>query len=387
MRRTLALLVGLAVPGLFVAVHGCGGSTSKKSVDSAGAGGMVAGDAGPWGSGGSAGTGLGGTGGTGVASTIRTPEEFCRQYGQVVADVSVNCMGASRSDADLLFSLPLICQRFTAAVQAGRIVFDPSHADRCIAYLRTEACDGTYSGTAADAAECGTVAAPQVPMGGECRNLYLLSFQECASTADAPVKCQSGNDHCAGTCVAASLPKPKAAVDQPCDRSGGTSCNDSLFCDTSGTDATASGICRPQKTSGPCLSSDACVPPYHCVGATGTMTCQKIKLIGEACTPGLRECTTLFGYCGDDGKCTDHSAILGEPCGTLPSGERVGCTATSGTQAEGAYCDAAIGSTTLGTCRAKLPAGSACDPSAGFVCDGNGGLCDPSAKTCSVCPL
>lgn len=340
-----------AVIALGLAVGACSGSSTASNVTGS--------DAGPDGAASDAGLDSAAS-----DADVSTPPGFCEQYFALVQAKLSTCSVFTLTGIHALYDSPLICQRFNAAVADGRLAYDATHASACLQALESAPCDLSIGNG------CDGVVTPKVPIGGTCKNLYLFSFQECDGG-----HCSLAADGCTGTCVAATT---EAALNEPCSGPDATPCGDGLYCE--GSTITTAGVCRAEKTSGACTSSTQCALPTHCTGPDGAMTCSPFKTTGEACTPGYRECT-LFGYCADDGRCTETLAQSGETCGTLASGESVGCDV-------GLYCDAPIGSAQTGACQPEKVAGEACGGDAALVeCSGNGAHCDAATSTCAVCPL
>jgi len=169
---------------------------------------------------------------------------------------------------------------------------------------------------------------------------------------------------------------PDVADCQPCLGPSAGDCSQGLYCDG---DNTTAGTCRKGRTSGACTTiGSECALGYGCMGTTGAETCTKLKMPGDACTPGRHECYFLLGYCGSENKCITTRALENQPCNIYfdSQNELVQCDS-------GLTC---IGSSasTMGACQKKKPAGAPCTPYS-VVCAGTGAYCDPKTSLCVSC--
>jgi hypothetical protein len=324
---------------------------------------------------------------------------FCLAYVGFFSAYAARCDGLPRALVEQELSDPVICARFVASIQAGRLGFDGAAAATCASSL---AAVSTCAGSSMDTlAGCDQVFTPRVALGGTCASFYVvIGTNECMGdayckeganyactgvcTAKVPlggacdilsdVRCTSGAtcDSGSKTCV---TPPPPASAGGACGGAGQGSCPTGFYCGTSSADGGAAGVCLAQQTSGPCTTSTQCASTFACAGPTGGKSCAPFKTVGASCTPGWRECDPL-GFCGSDGKCTDTWVAAGQPCGAI-GGENISC-------AFGAYCEAALLSS--GTCQAKKQPGDACTGVAADECDGNNAHCDATSGTCVACP-
>jgi hypothetical protein len=320
---------------------------------------------------------------------------LCLAYSDFLASYLVRCQGLAPAPTQQAYADPILCQRFVASIAAGRMGFDPSAAATCAASLAgVTSCGGSLT-----LAGCDRATPPLVPLGGTCKSFYNDFFPTTECIGDS--YCQEGASHaCTGVCTARAaigascsfVSGPMCTIDaicdvntsrcaaplaanQPCVGPGQASCQNGFYCDTSRADGGTSGLCQPQRQSGVCTVGDSsCAGPSHCVGPSGAQTCAPPKQVGDACTPGARECDGL-GFCGSDGKCTDTLMAVGQACGSV-SGEIVNCQTS-------AYCVATTGG--MGVCQLKKQPGAACTGALG-ECDGNNGHCDTPTLTCVVCP-
>jgi hypothetical protein len=335
-----------------------------------------------------------------------TARGFCRGYLEVVAELFSLCDGVSLEDARGLIAGEPPCDRFVADIAAGRVSFDGTHGASCLAALRTVTCAASSSMSASigQATDCQGLTTPLVPAGGACTSFYLIGIAEqcqngaycregtpyaCtgACTARAPLgaSCDNGTAdiRCVqtATCDSASkkcvMSPPSRAEGEPCGDAGQGSCQRPLFCDTTAADGGASpGVCRAQKASGPCATNSQCVDTERCVGIASTAkVCALPKKVGDACTPGARECG-LFDHCSPAGTCTHARAAIGEACGFIVADEATPCVV-------GAYCDGPLFGS--GTCRASKHAGDACTADPLTQCDGNNAHCDATTHLCVAC--
>jgi len=144
------------------------------------------------------------------------------------------------------------------------------------------------------------------------------------------------------------------------------------------------GTCRPDATDGPCSATEPCAEPYRCVeDDSGAGTCVRTKLVGEACTFGLRECR---GYCAPEGSCR-VTAREGEACGTLAS--TTGDRSETVTCGAGLFCDRGSAADSEGSCRAQVPIGATCPETrvSGDPCQQGDTLtyCDAETGACAIC--
>ena len=348
------LLGARRVPLVLALVAGCSGcsSGSGTATDAATGSGGHSGDGGP--------------GGPLVDADPSTAMGFCLAYVAFVADYAARCDGLPRALVEQAFADPVICARFVASIQAGRLGFDAAEAATCASSLAaTNACAGTsMSGLAG----CDQVLSPLVPLGGTCASFYLfIATNECMGDAT----CKEGANYaCTGVCTArvplggtcdplsdvrcttgatcdasskmCVTQPPPATANGPCGGAGQGACPSGFYCDTSAADGGATGLCHARRTSGPCTTGTECAEAAACAGASGARSCAPFKAVGASCTPGWHECDPL-GFCGADGKCTDTLVAVGQPCGAV-GGETLSC-------AIGGYCEAAP--LASGTCQVR----------------------------------
>jgi hypothetical protein len=335
-----------------------------------------------------------------------TAQGFCRGFLDLVAQTFTRCDGVPMDYARTIFSSDSPCQRFLGNIAAHRIRFDGTHGASCLRAIgATVAACGGASVSMQEVTECGGVLTPLVPLGGTCTSFYVVGLgEQCLGDG---VYCKEGPGYaCTGVCTA-RLPigspcdqsssaddrciksascdsKTKTCVPTPaapgegdtCGAPNEPSCAKGFYCDRTVPDAgVGMGVCRARKTSGGCSLDSDCATGLRCIG-TPTM-CTTPRAVGQACTPGARECD-LWSHCSADGKCTSAGAAIGQPCGTV-GGELVPC-------AQGGYCDVAALAGTAGTCQALKHDGDACTGATlVFECGGDNGNCNATTHTCASC--
>lgn len=184
-----------------------------------------------------------------------------------------------------------------AAIEAGRIRYDPGSAVACVAALAALPCDETSREVRSPIEACERMLQGAQKVGDLC------SFdQECGSgSCDAPL-CPVGTC-CSGTCVATRT----AAAGDPCTTD--EQCAGEAFCSREGT-------CTPLAARGqPCRIDAHCEPGLACTGATDLQdgACRALGLLGESC-PYLR-CAELGAVCDAAQRCVPVG-LPGAPCAT-----------------------------------------------------------------------
>jgi hypothetical protein len=219
---------------------------------------------------------------------------------------------------------------------------------------------------------------PLVPVGGLCTGSASFALDECVGAAE----CEANPNGCGGKCVdhlaegaACTITwsppycasgttcfngrcgKRSAGLNQPC----GVGCAEELYCDSS-------GLCRPKRSSGPCVDANDCLLPSNCLGPPGATRCIRPGQPGETCNPAARECA-IPGACSAAGVCSAARAAIGERCGLVngQGGDYLNCV-------EGATC-----SDVSNVCVAN-------DPNRCGICPILS-LCDSSTMTCKPCPI
>lgn len=251
------------------------------------------------------------------------------------------------------------CSSGRAAVEAGRLSYDPVKAKACAA-LTVGACGNTEAlsygtrpqnlqGTA-----CVGVVSGTLELGDECHPDSTNYADECAQGFCAPTACPS-------TCTA------YAGAEEDCD--GLTSICDptTLFCN-------AQNSCQPFVAPGqPCPGRNECTPGDVCHGIDDqTYLCTTPVAVGE-------DCDATGDVCADravcfDGKCTAKVA-LDEPCqhsSNCPAGAYCNGTCLAYVELEG---DCSFGNCAPGlvcsdaVCLAEGQIGDDCPCEVGLWCD------------------
>jgi len=330
-------------------------------------------------------------GGTAVpVGNSSTATDFCRSIAPAVAGMAVRCYGGTLSTWEGIYANVVDCSHVAASIASDRTAYDAAKGAACLAEIANVDCSNTN-----EISPCTTALVGRVPTGEACPTTLSL-FSECAPGAF----CKTAVNVCGGTCqayapagascVSSTTSTVRCDPDtscqstmricvadsgegQPCEGPNAGGCVSGLFCD--GATSAVAGTCRKRKTSGTCLLGGDCATGYACVGTGTNKACTKMKLTGEACTPGNRECFTLF-HCASNGRCEDQAAS-GQPCGSDENKEYVAC-------ASGLYCANAT-TTTMGSCSSPKSAGSPCSGSNYSECAGIGSYCDSQTKRCVAC--
>jgi hypothetical protein len=320
-----------------------------------------------------------------------TPTDFCNSFMQAAEDWGTRCLGGTPAFWTNVYSQVLDCNRLAQTISSGDLSYDANSGAQCLSQIAGYNCDQTGEVPACTAALVGHVSS-----GGACSAQWLTVFSVCApgnychfvsntcggtcrpyaqpgsscaySSTDGSVDCARGSNCQLNTQVCVT----DVAEGQPCEGPTAGGCADGLFCD--GGDTSTAGTCRKRNTSGACKDSSECASNYVCTGDANANTCRKMKVPGDSCTPGLRECLSLFSWCNSDGKCTEGRARENETCGQV-NDEYVQCD----TDLHCAY----TGNAQSGTCQKGLPAGSPC--SYGSECAGSYAYCDSTTKLCVSC--
>jgi hypothetical protein len=357
--------------------------------------------------GGSGGSSTGGSGGssTGGSGGISTHAAFLEQRTRLACERIMECPipSGDRLAARLVYGTVAGCEAGVAsalarsapdrdlqeALDAGRIVFDPSAGAACLAQMEdssrastTESCNAVYTGT--------------VQEGGAC-----YRHEDCAGNA----YCESDTWSCPGTCAPRVPLGEPCGSDAACDPSGGE-----VFCDWSLTPAVCAALvvrenaglgeacgqqsdgelvlcacsqwCSPAMVcenpiplGQPCSSGgDVCESGALCRGPDGERVCQSIEIVSEpdaACDeqeeyPALI-CDRSAGLDCVDGRCAWlGNGELGSGCEPGESGEQM-CQPRL-------FCDDASGEP---TCQPLKAPGAPCANSreCSTACDMVEGVC------------
>jgi len=243
-----------------------------------------------------------------------------------------------------------------AAVEAGKIRFDPLAAAQCHRELAARSCDETAADNRALPASCDRVLVGTITAGATC-----LDDRTCATGDCEAPRCER-DACCPGGCAAFAAP---AAIGEACTARVG--CVDGAACATDGT-------CRALAAmGGECRADVECAIGLACIGATELQAgaCRALPKIGEACpyqrcaeigarcASGTCVAIGLTGdACADDSACSEFYTCdpATSRCAPLP-GDGAPCT---GRCAGEAWCDL---TGTTGTCRAPQPNAAPCSAS------------------------
>jgi hypothetical protein len=315
---------------------------------------------------------------------------YCDSYFKAVEDRTAACGGTSREALATALMTFDYCDVFAASQEVGAVAIDHAAADACVNEMATAAC---WEDTPA----CGHVFVGQLEEGAACYGFYDIG--ECAPGS----YCAGAT--CPGTCIR------HAQVGEACTSGVDPMCDPSLECAAGGTcepslppvmvgdacppafcpplscvgpdgplavaDPSHTGTCQlPAASGNPCIFDNDCVG--HCVGAAPPTTygiCAPWKQIGDACTPGARECLSGTS-CGPDSHCILLPA-LGESCVGY-QGEGTACL--------NAWCNAGL-CVPLGEVGQRCGGTGSFADSCGFLrgCEPQLSICLPTCSRLTTC--
>jgi hypothetical protein len=321
--------------------------------------------------------------------------DFCKALGHGLAESAMRCMGGPLPFWDGIYAEFLNCGLMSRRIASGEMSYDSKLGATCLKQVSEFGC-----GYLSELPTCTSALVGHVPAGGSCSDPWQSFFNSCSPGAF----CEVSYHACSGTCVAyarsgeaciltsptgevsqtvnldcasgtscqtyTKMCVPDIAEGQPCQGPTDGDCADGLYCPSN---FNRDGICQKGRTSGSCDDSYECAFNYRCIGEAGAQSCQRMKLPGEPCTPGLQECFIGYSWCGSDGKCTYARVQEGQPC-DKPTGEYNRCET-------GLYC--AYDVTGAGICQKQRPAGSPCNNDG--QCAGSNAYCDATTQLCVVC--
>jgi hypothetical protein len=310
-------------------------------------------------------------------------QEFSAKLQNSVAALSAKCYPNTAAQEREWMSWSVRFDEVGAAVEAGLIEYRRAKAEQCLDELAAKGCNELYFDHDLPAS-CNEALVGKVANGGECHDFYGAECAEgfcevdaCAAPGTCTAfkaagawcypyyskECGAGLtcDESEWKCVAKTT-ATTATLGQEC--GGGVICQEGLYCD---------GTCTTRIARGEeCDGDHQCAIGNWCVGADGTSTCQPWKRVGASCTVEAWECVN-GAYCAANGKCTAYPTVNGA-CGAAEGSEWRFCVES--------WCDFAPDSD-VGTCKAYLPLGAACDPDpdkwdqCGFL-----GTCDEETSKC-----
>lgn len=257
--------------------------------------------------------------------SVKTPVDFCSSYAEASVSHAISCIGMTPTPETEAFgkaSLIRNCSK-ADAVASGRVTFDATAAEKCVANIATTNClDDEYD-------KCmSTVYKGTVAVGGPCYSDIDCVNGSCnrqhgGCTAGVCIAWLALNDDCnssagwcgpnldcdstSGKCIATTSP---GELNKPCGT--GSKCQSGLHCDN--ITNPASPTCQAAKSTGPCVDNSACTPDRQCshanlTGSTGT--CAPYLPYGADCSAYPDTC--IDGVCGVDHKCTNFPTI-GQNC-------------------------------------------------------------------------
>jgi len=285
-----------------------GGSGDTSASGGSGGGGGAGASPGTGGSG-----ATGGTGGADPGVTVpTTAAELCAALPSARGTFMARCYGGEPEEWRPFFETP--CGAIGVSEAAGRITLNQDGVAACFTALAAEACSPAEVREVSVA--CGDLVTGSVPTGEGCNALGFEDECEPAAACELELPCAGTcasrgvvGDTCHGMyvtldcgaglecdAVSANCLVPGAEGDACLGWQG--VCQPGLHCDALEHEE---GTCRPDGTDGPCSATEPCAEPYRCVeDDSGAGTCVRTKLVGEACTFGLRECR---GSCAPEGSC------------------------------------------------------------------------------------
>jgi len=276
---------------------------------------------------------------------LATAQGYCQARYDAHYALNVRCAGYDPTWASLRpkFWYQEDCARTATSVAEGRMTYDRTSGEACLAAYAAPSCSDPEGVLPA----CAAALAPHVVQGGECtRN------QECLG----PGSCGSPDGTCPGHCTGfGALGDACDALHGPCGpglwcdgttscaarRGSGEACEgnclENLSCDA--------GFCSYVAGAGEACGALACDPaqPLYCGGSA----CLPLPAFGEPCAPGGGCGAGLYCSAGD-GLC--HQVPTEPQADGLPCDAHRFCGATS-------FCDT-LESPVL--CKPRKPVGGAC---------------------------
>jgi hypothetical protein len=308
-----------------------------------------------------------------LSSCHPSVEQYCRDFYDALAAAEERCGEPADLSEHICSQLKAYnCPSAQRLLDEGKISFDSSAGERCLAQIAASSCT---LATSVDA-PCFRAIVGQVAAGGACydgrecaqgtRCLGSTCPATCTTLRELGSGCVDATECELGSFCASQVCVPPVGEAQVC---GGASppCADGLWCGTLSSKCRSTGAL----TSGPCEGPQDCAQGFICQGLDTSVlqsgTCTAAKSVGDACAPG--ECQQSFCK---SGTCSEMPRV-GGACG-LVGGDLADCLAS--------FCKLAPGDST-GTCANDLAIGQACSP--GDSC-GIFGTCDLAGSTCvSTC--
>lgn len=278
-------------------------------------------------------------------------EGFCAALAQTHCDevASCECPNEGAEPEACLAAQRQGCERafagFISGVTLGRLTFDSSEAERCVAdyAAAVSGCADPFDTPFSPA--CARMFQDSAPVGGRCA--ALNTGASCGALS--------------GVCLEDRTCAPLPSEGQPCLLGR---CANDLFCNA--------GVCGSERGTPERAEGEACSLNQECQAGLACTDglCAPAPAIGAACTESPQ--------CGRDATCLLSSARICAPLAELDE------PCFSGECAPGLACEIV---NDLPICRPEVPQGEPCTPfqtcEAGSVC--NAGTCAPLPGRDEVC--
>lgn len=250
------------------------------------------------------------------SSTVGTASDGFLELAAAINGRVAECLGSTGLPAGELDAAAASIQ---AAVDAGKVVYDPSQQADCLASIDGTTCLEILHG--AEVTGCIEDAyGGTVPEGGECGDSVECAAGYCSFAAGtcpggcappvAPGSACEQDEQCATglSCLYGTCRAPTMVAD-------GASCNDVTYV-CAPWSYCKGGTCAAHEVVGAaCTSFDACSPSLTCAFPPGTYangSCATYAARGQPCG-GTVACNVFTDYCGAGGTCVPWP-VLGESC-------------------------------------------------------------------------
>ena len=308
-------------------------------------------------------------------------DQLCSQLDPILVGKAVACTHSPEAWIRQGDFLPN-CANWSKSVAAGRIVYDPAKGQRCLDALGAATCQEIFGDAGGPPAVCVQALNGQVSGGGSCWDDLECRLDSFCDQSDCPGTCTGRsvlNQACrsTGECQAGlACQNDPIGVGKVCMTilsQGATCtvasavCGPDLYCDATGT-----GRCEPQRTSGACSRFEECHgPEYVCAGLVLAPSivpgqCTLVSRVNQPCTvghylcpggplPGGTWCKSGTQVYGQPGTCVLYNGVP-NACGDFGGGEYGLCY--------GGYCGAAA----TPACTDWFPDGTSCAGYGDAVC-------------------
>lgn len=303
-------------------------------------------------------------------------DQACAQISSAMAQHLASCIGGEPDAWLTELGATVNCQAIATSSTEGKIAYDWTQVDACVAMFSTRACTDVLPTRMLSS--CPALQATVAP-GGNCRSSFDCNDGWCATNNGCPGQCRAyvhagqqpgssdqcefGSSRVGGRCIA------YAGLSAPCG-GGNPQCEPTqLYCDTTaGSTCVARhpdshtcnalfGVAQLIQDIGAAQLNLECAQKSHCSGAG---QCVVSEQLGQTCVSGQYQCAYLETCDPGTSHCTSDPAI-NQSCAN--NGEIVGCLDSR--------CVSA-------TCSAYLPAGASCS---------NNGDCGPNAHCDQQCKV